>query len=424
MPATTSTGKLFRVEPTWTGQIGSGGVPDAITTTIPLASASGLTDGYAYVFTIDRVDANGTKTPSKKETCVGVLNGTNFTNCQRGVEGTAQSHSAGAVVEVLWTAKNVNELIDALEKLGMNPDTGYAKYIELEEQSSTPSSPSSGNRKIFVNADGEIKEIDSSGNESGIKTTTLQLSQQSSTPSTPASGKSIVYVKSDGYLYYIDDTGTERRYYPPIVDNNVFYQAKKSDGTVVNVAGINTSDVLEMGNSSVPFAQFNSKIKGMFKLIDSQVISSAVSSVTFSGLSGDTDIIYKIVFFIRNNSGTSESILIRFNGDSGNNYDYRQSYFDGTIYNTSQTTNVSGIALCYAETSNIAFGESIIYVKSGENRVVNTVVHQKINSSDATVFNFGKWKNTTGEVTSLSLVSQGGINSLSSGYIYLFALQP
>lgn len=96
----------------WVGQIGSGGVADASTTTIPLASTTNLATDTAVVVVIDRVDANGTSTPSLEETVVGVVSGSNLVNCVRGAEGTAQAHNAGAVVEVLITAKGINDIID------------------------------------------------------------------------------------------------------------------------------------------------------------------------------------------------------------------------------------------------------------------------------------------------------------------------
>lgn len=70
--------------------------------------------GTAVVVVIDRVDANGTVTPSIEETIIGVVSSTNLISCTRGAEGTAQAHNAGAVVEVLVTAKGWNDLVDGL----------------------------------------------------------------------------------------------------------------------------------------------------------------------------------------------------------------------------------------------------------------------------------------------------------------------
>ena len=98
----------------WVGQIGAAGVSDASTTTVPLSSSTSLPTTTAVVVVIDRVDANGTATPTSEETVIGVVSGSNLVSCVRGAEGTAQSHAAGAVVEVLFAAKSWNDLIDGL----------------------------------------------------------------------------------------------------------------------------------------------------------------------------------------------------------------------------------------------------------------------------------------------------------------------
>ena len=54
------------------------------------------------------------KTPTLEESVIGVVSGTNLVTCVRGAEGTAQSHAAGAVVEILVTAKGYNDIIDHL----------------------------------------------------------------------------------------------------------------------------------------------------------------------------------------------------------------------------------------------------------------------------------------------------------------------
>lgn len=109
-----NTDKFKKVSRRWVGQIGAGGVSDASVTTIPLSSATNLPTDTAVVIVIDRVDANGTATPSLEETIIGVVSGSNLINCVRGAEGTAQAHNAGAVAEVLLTAKGWNDFIDAL----------------------------------------------------------------------------------------------------------------------------------------------------------------------------------------------------------------------------------------------------------------------------------------------------------------------
>lgn len=113
MPAA-ATDKFRKLSRRWVGQIGAGGVSDASVTTIPLASTTNLATDTGVTVVIDRVDANGVATASLEETVVGVVSGSNLVSCVRGVEGTAQAHSAGAVVEVLVTADGYNDMIDGI----------------------------------------------------------------------------------------------------------------------------------------------------------------------------------------------------------------------------------------------------------------------------------------------------------------------
>lgn len=113
MPAQ-NTDKFKKVAPNTGWQVGGGGVADSEVTTIPLNVSTGLPSSTAVLVTIDRVDASGNKTPSKMERIVGVVNDNNIVNCIRGVEGTAQSHAAGAVVEIVIASKLWNDMVDGI----------------------------------------------------------------------------------------------------------------------------------------------------------------------------------------------------------------------------------------------------------------------------------------------------------------------
>lgn len=112
--AAANTDKFRKGARRWVGQIGSGGVADADVTTVPLASATNLPTDTAIALVINRVDSSGTATPTLEETVVGVISGSNLTSCIRGVEGTAQAHSAGAVVELLFAADTWNDAVDGI----------------------------------------------------------------------------------------------------------------------------------------------------------------------------------------------------------------------------------------------------------------------------------------------------------------------
>ena len=104
--------KFFKTAPLWAGTVGSGGVADGSTTTITLSSSTGLVNGEVYAITIDRIDGSGASTPSAREVVIGKVSGSDLVDCIRGVEGTAQSHVAGAIVECLWTAAQVNKITE------------------------------------------------------------------------------------------------------------------------------------------------------------------------------------------------------------------------------------------------------------------------------------------------------------------------
>jgi len=112
--AAATTDTMMKVSRKWVGQIGSAGVADAVVTTIPLLSATNLPSTTLITLVVDRVDSSGTKTPTLEETFTGIVSGNNIVSVVRGVEGTAQAHTAGAVVEMLFTASQHNALMDGL----------------------------------------------------------------------------------------------------------------------------------------------------------------------------------------------------------------------------------------------------------------------------------------------------------------------
>lgn len=89
-----------------------------VATTLSLSNYTNLVSGEYYYFTIDRVDATGKKTLSAREVVLGRYNGTSIVNCLRGRDGTtAQTHSSGAIVEMLVVAEYLNTLTNSFQKL-------------------------------------------------------------------------------------------------------------------------------------------------------------------------------------------------------------------------------------------------------------------------------------------------------------------
>ena len=139
---------LYKAKEVWTGTLASS-IPDGTTTSFTLTSSSGLTNGETYVFTIDRVDVNGTKTPNKKEVIIGTVSGSNVIDCIRGVEGTAQAHSAGAIVEILFTAKHWNNLIESF-KAQHREDGSHKKIQGLDNNQAITQKDSAGTARNIL----------------------------------------------------------------------------------------------------------------------------------------------------------------------------------------------------------------------------------------------------------------------------------
>ena len=184
--AAQNTDKLRKVARKWVGQVGAGGVENGTVTTVPLASTANLPTETAIMITIDRVDANGVLTPDKEEGIIGVVSGDNLISCIRGVEGTAQAHSAGAVVEVLWTAKNVNDIVDAI--LAEHSQSGAHTTDTISEKT----------EGAGVTVDGVLIK---DGKVATTKAVSVQITD-ASTDITTGDGKAILNIPTllDGYV--------------------------------------------------------------------------------------------------------------------------------------------------------------------------------------------------------------------------------
>jgi len=133
-----NTDKFKKVAPNTGWQLGASGISDAAVNNFALVSASGIPTGTGVILTVDRVDASGAKTADKMERVLGVMDGDTVKNCIRGVGGTAQAHSGGAVVEILIDNKLWNDLMDGIlvehEQLGTHKKaTGVEVNAGTEE---------------------------------------------------------------------------------------------------------------------------------------------------------------------------------------------------------------------------------------------------------------------------------------------------
>lgn len=84
--------------------------------TITLNSTSGLPTDTEITLTFGRVDSDGTVRASNLvERITGVISGSTLTAYTRGIDGTTeQSHASGTVVEYIWNADDLNDIVDGI----------------------------------------------------------------------------------------------------------------------------------------------------------------------------------------------------------------------------------------------------------------------------------------------------------------------
>lgn len=279
-----NTDLLRKVTRKWVGSIGSGGVADDTVATVPLASPANLTTETAVMVTVDRVDANGVATPDKEEGIIGIVSGNNLINCLRGVEGTAQAHSAGAVVEVLWTAKNVNDMVDAFlaehKQSGAHDETkvamlaGAQTLTGVKTFGATPKTDAINEKtaNAGVTVDGLLIKDGNAAKATVLSTTAKARAYLAANQSIPNESWTKLTLNTESY----DPGGnfdhtTNYRFTAPVAGyysvaamihwqsaaGGVFYLSMKKDGSEINVIALHgiTANTLPAGFADILYLE-------------------------------------------------------------------------------------------------------------------------------------------------------------------------
>ena len=148
-------------------------------------------------------------------------------------------------------------------------------------------------------------------------------------------------------------------------------------------------------------------------LIQTTVLSSPTSSVTFSGL-GAYAADYKHLQ-IRMSTGnvyvTTLETQLRFNGDSNNNYSYHKmvSYGDGSVYSGAYNNQNKIVVNAMPNTTSqlaIAVVDILDFSNTSKNTTLRTFYGQQFNSNREVNLGSGAWYNTAA-VTSVTLLNTG-----------------
>lgn len=224
--AAANTDKFTKGARRFSTTLGAGGISDASTTSATLTSTTGLPTDTAVYLVIDRVDSDGNLTPSKEEVVKGVISGSTITSMLRGVEGTAQAHSAGAVVEVKLVADQFGDMIDGI--LAEHAQDGTHGDITASSATVSGNTTISGTTTISSKRIGTVNAI---GNSGATKTIDLTDGETQSITITANTTLTLTNFAAGDYLTLFMDMDGTGGYTVDIAGSGVTFY---SDGTTLN----------------------------------------------------------------------------------------------------------------------------------------------------------------------------------------------
>lgn len=136
-------------------------------------------------------------------------------------------------------------------------------------------------------------------------------------------------------------------------------------------------------------------------------LSSSATSVTISGLDGNTEENYFLFVTLKNGYAGTVTYRLRLNNDSGSNYGYQNIQAEGSTGTANRATD-SGIILGYATAQDYMSQSTVnLFSKSGNNRLI---LVQRVYNLDETRTIGGievagwSWNNSGSNITSMVIV--------------------
>jgi len=164
------------------------------------------------------------------------------------------------------------------------------------------------------------------------------------------------------------------------------------------------------------------KLKGAFQKIYQTTLGAAATSVTISGLDGDTDVLYKLVCRLIGNS--NEEFKLTFNTDTGANYGNQLVQGSSSSAAASRGTGASYHQIGVTGADNeICFTNTIFYVKSG---FIRTFLSEYAASIAGTTvgsirLRAGVWNNTGSNITQMVITADTASGIKIGSVIELYA---
>lgn len=151
-----------------------------------------------------------------------------------------------------------------------------------------------------------------------------------------------------------------------------------------------------------------------YDLIASSVLSSTAASVVFSSISGS----YRDLILVVNATASSNNLALRFNSDSGSNYNWIYQQSTGTSIGTNTAgsqTQLDLTSVSYLTTQvNTNISQIMDYSQTDKHKLVLT----RGNGQYGTELRAGRWASTSA-ITSITVIcDSGSFSSGSTFYLY------
>lgn len=207
------------------------------------------------------------------------------------------------------------------------------------------------------------------------------------------------------------------------VITNLVVLANQTNGIGIGSRIILLKKVTSTSGMKTGALEVQGSVYGTWQKVYSTTLDAAATSVTISGLDGNTDVMYRLKCRLIFGGAGGGSFFIRPNNDTGTNYGEQQLTGVNTTASASRSTarDAMYIDTVGSSVNNITQSEEIIYAKSGYVRTEILIANHDVSGTTNTRIElFGHvWNNTTDNITSL-VVGGGQANSLGIGtFIYL-----
>lgn len=327
----------------------------------------------------------------------------------RGYETTtAASHSDGADIHFRLTKAQIESLRDYVAPLTLDipaeavPSQTADGRAVWDSNDDKLTVGTGSDRKTLMNV-GDVLTADEHASFSEFA--------EIAAPSTPASGKVRIYAKSDGHFYAKDDAGTE---YDLASAAGAFDLGDAGDVVITSPAD---GEVLTYDSGSGDWVNGAGGGGGGSTLITRTVVGvGGAASVTFSSIPGTYEDL-RIVLMGRGEVATTNvQVLMRFNGDTGANYDWQKMFAAAAVEDGFGAVAQTGIDVAQLSAGTApanAASQTIIDVLSYARTVFQKCVlgHYGIKevttNANYVMATAGWWRNTAA-ITSITLIPASG----------------